>query len=240
MNKSVGAIYYSDFHIDQQLMATCLKQLKEAFAGEIVSVSLDRPVDLGTNIVLTGEERGYSTMVKQIITALENLTTDHVYFLEHDVLYHARHFDFTPPRNDTFYYNANNWRWLYPHDYLITYSNLISLSMLCCSRELAFRHYQHRLQHIHDLGLSEIRSKDPKWARKMGYEPGTKPKHRGGFSDDVHEKWRSELPNIDIRHRHTFSPPKVHLQSFKHPPEEWREAKIKDIPGWNLREIFEI
>lgn len=234
----IGAIYYSDFHVNEKLMEVCLRQLRKAYSGEIVSVTLDKPLDLGKNIVLENEERSYPTMIKQIITGLENLTTDYVFFLEHDVLYNKSHFDFTPPRDDVFYYNVNNWRWLYPEDRLITYKGLTSLSMLCCNRELALNHYQRRLAHIQTTGKDQIKSREPKWARKMGYEPGTKPKRRGGFSNEEHDTWRSEQPNIDIRHRQTFSPPKVNLQNFKHLPEAWQEAQIDDMMGWDLRGMF--
>lgn len=236
MNKS--AIYYTDFHVNPELMEVCLRQLKKAYTGEIVSVTLDKPLDLGKNIVLKNEERSYPTMIKQIITGLENLTADYVYFLEHDILYGSSHFDFTPTRDDIFYYNVNNWRWFYPEDRLITYKGLTSLSMLCCNRELALNHYRGRLAHIQATGLDQIKSREPKWARKMGYEPGTKPKRRGGFSNETHDTWRSALPNIDIRHRQTFSPPKVNLQNFKHLPEAWQEAKINEIPGWDLQGIM--
>ena len=229
-----GGIYYTDFHVQQEIMTACLGQLRCAFTGEIVSVSLNKPMDLGTNIVLKGEERSYPTMIKQIVIGLENLSTDYVYFLEHDVLYHPSHFEFAPPRDDLFYYNVNNWRWHYPHDHLITYEGLTSVSMLCCSRELALNHYQRRLAYIYESGLSEIKSREPRWARKMGYEPGTKPRRRGGFSDEGHEKWRSVYPNIDIRHRQVYSPPKVYLKNFKHPPEGWREGGFEDVSFWNL------
>ena len=69
-------------------------------------------------------------MVKQILTALENSTTDYVFFTEHDVLYPKCHFDFTPPRDDIFYYNANVWRWFYPEDTAITHDRMLPLSSL--------------------------------------------------------------------------------------------------------------
>ena len=235
---SKGGIYYTDFHVSQEIMTACLDHLKRVFTGEIVSVSLNKPVDLGTNVVLKGAERSYPTMVKQVVIGLEKLTTNYVYFLEHDVLYHLSHFDFVPSRDDLFYYNVNNWRWDYPYDHLITYGGLTSLSMLCCSRELALDHYRRRLAHIYDSGLSEIKSGEPTWVRQMGYEPGTKPRRRGGFSDEGHEKWRSEYPNIDIRHRQTYSPPKVYLKNFKHQPEEWREGGFEDVSFWDLPSRF--
>ena len=48
-------------------------------------------------------------MFKQILTGLEAMTEDIVYFCEHDILYHPDHFKFIPPSNNTFYYNGNYW-----------------------------------------------------------------------------------------------------------------------------------
>ncbi|MFA4834865.1 MAG: hypothetical protein WC749_02170 [Dehalococcoidia bacterium] len=231
----LGAIYYTDFHVDPFIMKVCQEQIKKAFNSDIVSVSLNGPLSFGRNFVYEDKlGRSYPAMVRQIIMALERLTTEYVFFLEHDVLYSESHFDFIPPTDDVYYYNVHNWRWLYPQDHLITYNELTSLSGMCCNRELALRHYELRWKRIDEFGLYNIRSREPGWARKMGYEPGTKPRRRGGFSDEGHEKWRSVYPNIDIRHRQTYSPPKVYLKNFKHQPEEWQEGGFEDVSFWNL------
>ena len=104
-----GCIYYTDFHADPLILEVCRNQLRKVFDGEIVSVSLNKPLDFGRNIMVEGE-RGYPTMVRQIITGLENSTSDYVFFTENDVLYHKSHFDFVPPRDNIFYYNTNVWR----------------------------------------------------------------------------------------------------------------------------------
>lgn len=239
MKNTGGAIYYSDFHLDPKIMRVCQEQIRRGFDGEIVSVSLNAPLDFGRNFVHEDPlGRSYPAMVRQIIMALENLTTDYVYFLEHDVLYSKSHFDYVPPTDDVFYYNVHNWRWLYPQDYLITYNELTSLSGMSCNRELALAHYRMRWQRIDEFELYEIRSREPKWARKLGYEPGTKPRRRGGITDEDHVKWKSALPNIDIRHGKTFSAPKVLQEHFKRAPTDWRCAGMDEIPGWDLRELF--
>lgn len=228
-----GAIYYTDNRPKDFILETCRQQIKKAWTGELISVS-HKPIDLGRNIVIEGYERGYGTMVRQIVMALEALSTDVVFFLEHDVLYHPSHFDFWPQREDVYYYNLNNWRWGIKEDFAITYDGLHSLSQLCCYRKTALAHYQGRLKHIEEKQLESQPGHEPKWARNMGYEPGTKTRRKGGFSDEKFEIWRSKLPNIDIRHRHTFSPPKYTLDSFKHAPVNWRQAKIEDVPYWDL------
>ncbi len=234
-----GIIYYTDNRIEGHHIFKVAQQYIKKSGLPVVSCSL-KPIDFGKNIVLEGLERSYPTMALQILTALENSIADYVFFCEHDVLYHPSHFDFTPPTDDLYYYNVNNWRWLFPQDYLITYSGLTSLSSLCVNRELAIKHYRYRLQLIEEQDLDKVRSREPRWARRFGYEPGTKKRRRGGVNDEDHVKIKSALPNIDIRHKRTFSGPKVHLEDFIHQPTDWVQATIDEIPGWNLRELFNL
>jgi hypothetical protein len=236
MDKSI--IYYTDNRLREPMWSLAQKYIS-ASGLPIVSCSL-KPINFGQNIVLEGRLRSYPTMAEQILMALEASTSKYVFFCEHDVLYHPSHFDFTPPTDDTYYYNVNNWRWWFGHDKAITYDGLTSLSSLCCDRELAIKHYKHRLELIEKWGLDKIRSREPRWARKFGYEPGTKKCKNGGVTDEDHVKVRSAFPNIDIRHRGTFSAPKITLESFKHKPETWEERKIEDIEGWDLRSLFKI
>lgn len=237
-----GIIYYSDFNVDPAIHETCLGQLKKSFTGEAVSVSLNKPVDLGKNIVLKGE-RSNTMMTRQILTALEASTAKYVFFTEHDVLYHSSHFDFTPPKDAVFYYDLAIVRWEYPNNRAISYDNLTSLSMMCCNREWALEHYRKRLKRIIDSGFDKedgIGQMQPVWVRALGYEPGTKRRRIGGFSDDVSERWRSPIVNVDIRHGTTLSHPKTRLKDFKHPPTNFKEFPIDEIEGWNLKEMFDI
>lgn len=235
--KKASICYYTDNRIEGSKIFIESKKTILDSGLPIVSCSL-KPINFGKNMVLKNKERSYPTMVLQIFTALENSDADYVFFCENDVLYHKSHFDFVPERDDIYYYNVNNWRWDYPKDRLISYDELTSLSGLCCNRKLALEHYKKRLRRVEELGLDKKRSREPRWARKWGYEPGTKPRRRGGFSDEEHKKRKSEYPNIDIRHRKTFSSPKITLDSFKCPPTNWREAKLEEIPGWNLKALF--
>jgi len=127
-----------------------------------------------------------------------------------------------------------------PWGFAITYDQLHSLSGLCCNREFALNHYKSRIKKMEEMGLDKFRSREPRWARLWGYEPGTKPRRRGGFSDDTFETWKSEKPIVDIRHTRTFSSPKICLEDFKHAPVNWQQISYKDIPGWNLDELFNL
>ena len=238
--KKLGAIYYTENRLNREMMAICQKQLREAFKGEIAVCSL-KPIDFGDkNVVLEGAVKSYPTMITQILMALELSSAENVFFTEHDVLYHPSHFDFIPPRDDMYYYNINNWRWRWGTDVCITYDKLSSLSGLCCNRELAIKHYKYRIKVMKEQKLDERRGREPRWARKFGYEPGTKKRRRGGITDEDYETRRSEFPNVDIRHRRTFSHPKTFLSDFITLPTTWRETTIDKIPGWDLKRMFSL
>ena len=234
---SKGIIYYTDNRLDEPILSVVQKQIMKP-GLPIVSCSL-KPISLGKNIVLNLSP-GFITMTKQIVAALEAFKSDYVFFCEHDVLYPLSHFDFTPKRNDIFYYNSNVWRWEYPKNRAITYDRLLCLSGLSVNREYALDHYRKRLKKIEVLKLEADKRREPDWARKWGYEPGTKKTKRGGFSNDDFETWSSDVPIIDIRHGRTFSQSKVTIESFIHPPSNWRETTIEKLPGWNLKELFNL
>lgn len=234
-----GIIYYTDNRLSEPIFSAVQQQILKAKLP-ITSVSLS-PINFGDNYVLN-LERGYVTMIKQITLALEKSKSDIVFFCEHDVLYPQSHFDFTPEKENIFYYNENVWRWDYPNNLVIRYKRLISLSGLCVYRDFALSHYRSRLQKINEVLEKEgIKvTNEPLWARCWGYEPGTKKIKRGGFSDDDFETWKSKDPIVDIRHGKTFSQRKVTLDSFKHKPEDWQESTIDKISSWDLRDLFSI
>ena len=200
----------------------------------IVSVSLKPLGNMGKNIVLDLTP-GVITYTKQILTALENTESKYVFFTEHDVLYSLDHFDFVPPTEDTYYFNENVLRWDFPKDRLIGYNGLRSLSGMCCNRELALNYYRTKLELIKRKGWEEGR--DPRWMRVIGYEPG-KSRRRGGFLDEKVDSWRSKFPLIDIRHGKTVTKPKVHLSSFRHKPQNWKEIKLSEVDGWSFDGIL--
>jgi len=232
-----GIIYYTENRIREPIFSTVQKYILES-SLPIVSVSL-KPTDFGKNIVVEGQ-RSYPTMVKQIVTALENSTTEYVFFCEDDVLYPKSHFDFNPTRDDIFYYNKNVWRWYFNSNEAIRYERMLPLSCICANRNLILDHYKMRERKIKEWGLDKMRSREPRWARLWGYEPGTKKKKRGGLTNDDFETWSSEEPVIDIRHPKTFSRPKIKLEEFKHQPKNWEKININKIPGWNFHYLSQV
>lgn len=207
-----GVIHYSDGRIEDPIRAMVQESIE------------DSGLQIVSSYLTPGEERCYPQMVRQIIECLTRSEAQAVFFCEHDVIYSKSHFEFWPERDDLFYYNRNVWRWDYPENRYITYDRMISLSALCVNRLFALDHFTRRLAAIVEGGNDTAQKGEPDWVRKMGYEPGTKKIKRGGFSDDDFETWASERPLIDIRHDKTFSPRKVQLADFTHPPVNWREA----------------
>lgn len=240
MNK--GCIYYTNNRLDQLRNERMLSKLVQDSIKNsglpIVSCSL-KPIDFGKNIVLNLES-SILTMYRQILTALQASTEKYVFFCEHDVIYHKSHFDFTPPADDIFYYNVNVWRCHIRHNLCTTYEKMRSVSGLCANRELAVEHYVKKLQYIYDHGFDKIPvTRNPAWAREMGYEPGKSPRI-GGFSKDKIDDWKSKYPNIDIRHRLTTTAAKMSLSEFRHLPIGWQEKQLEEIPGWDLKNLFKI
>jgi len=236
-----GIIYYTDNRLSQLkadwMLEGLVREHIEMSGLSVVSCSLE-PINFGKNIVLNLKPSAV-TMFEQILAALKASGEKYIFFCEHDVLYHKSHFNFTPPRDDTFYYNTNVWRCHPRRNICVTYDEMRSLSGMCVNRELAINHFIKRLAYIRENGFDKDPSKNPKWARIMGYEPGKRTKI-GGFSDDKSEAWQSEYPNIDIRHRLTMTIPKLSLDQFNHMPTNWRQITIDEIPYWNLREMFKV
>lgn len=231
-----GVIYYTDNRVGEPIFSTVQRLLLDV-GLPIVSVSL-KPISFGQNICLEGLERSYPTLVTQIIVALVNSKSRYVFFCENDVLYPKSHFDFTPPKDNIFYYNENVWRWKLWSDTAIRYDRMLPLSCLCVNREFALAHYRMRMRKIKEWGMDEFRSREPRLARIWGYEPGTKKIRRGGLTDDDFGTWSSNIPVIDIRHGKTFSRLKCTLESFKHLPTGWQEIPIGKILGWDLSKLF--
>jgi hypothetical protein len=224
--KTKGVIFYTDSKLDEVIARPVRESIAESELP-ITSVSL-KPLKFGNNIVYPGK-RGYVTMMYQIITALENAKEDYVFFCEHDVKYSPSHFDFTPPKDDVFYYNENVLRWELGSKTAIRHDRMIPLSGMCCNRLLALDFYLYRLEKMKEIGFAEFDNSQSDVMRKWGFEPGTKKKKRGGLTNDDFEIWSSKEPIIDIRHKKNFSPTKMTLESFKHKPENFEVIKVKSF-----------
>lgn len=215
-----GVLYYTDNLLDEKILGVCQKQLKKVTRGkELVSVSL-KPMEFGNNIVLP-LERGYLTMYKQILTGLEAMKSDIVFFAEHDILYHPDQFDFTPPRKDVFYYNSNYWFLRLKDGFAIHY-DVSPLSSLCAFREPLIKHFKERVAMIEKDGFSY----------RMGFEPMTHGRIKWESKYDF-EVRKTNSPNIDICHDSNITTKRWDKSKFRKQPVGWEEADINTVPGWD-------
>lgn len=233
--KEKGIIYYTDNALDESIATPVMRTILQA-GLPIVSSSLEA-IPFGDNEVMH-RKRGFATMVMQIVSCLERSKSKYVFFCEHDVLYHPSHFEFTPDKDDTFFYNLNTWRWKFGSGIAIQHDRMISLSGLCVNRKFALDHFNRRLLAAIDKRLDKEVDPAPKQARIWGFEPGTKSTKRGGFSNDKYETWESFYPNIDIRHKNTLTMNKTTLGAFIHKPKWWKEIPITEVPGWSLATLW--
>jgi glycosyl transferase family 2 len=214
-----GIVYYTDNRLDPTLERAVQTQLTRAAGSlDLVSVSL-QPIRFHRNVCLD-LARGILTMFKQLLAGLEASTADIIFLCEHDVLYHPSHFDFVPPRRDTFYYNQNVWK--VDHDSgQALYYDVNQTSGLCAYRALLLEHYRRRVDRVERTGYD----------RRIGFEPGTH--HRDQRIDDCpSDTWRSAVPNIDIRHHNNLTPSRWRKDQFRDQryTRGWTESD--SVPGW--------
>jgi hypothetical protein len=114
------------------------------------------------------------------------------------------------------------------------------VSGICVNRKLAVKHYQKRLKYISKKGYKQTPNRSsPRWARIMGYEPG-KSVTAGGFTYEKIDDWKSEYPNIDIRHRECVTASQMTLDRFRRKPENFVSVTVDKVPGWNLKKMFNL
>lgn len=213
---SKSIIYYTDNRLDPKIAEAVRKQLL-SIGLPIVSASLE-PLDFGENHHVR-MQRGYEAYFTQILTCLENSTSDVVYFCEHDNLMHPSHFEYTPPTKDKFYYDLNWWK--VRKDGLAVHWDAAQVSGLVCYRELAIKYYKDRLEKFDPNNF------DRKFEPTVGIE---------------YETWWAEYPSIDIRHDKNLTYNKWRLSHFrkKETAVNFIESNIDAIPGWSTGIIRDI
>ena len=216
-----GIVYYTNNVLDKKIFLACQAQLKrcmEIWKFPIISVS-QKPMNFGQNFVMTNLERSVLSMYKQILKGLQECKTDVVFFAEHDVLYHPSHFDFTPEREDHFYYNRNEWHVSSETGKTVFYlhNNTTELSAL---REPLMAHIKRAIETNTDRfhtswGVSPPRGIPPEEQRG---------KHAGTYM--------SKVPNIDIRHSDTLSRPRMTKEEFRSERSRRGWTESDGVPGW--------
>jgi hypothetical protein len=216
-----GLVYYTNNLPAEKIFLACRAQLNkcmEIWKFPIISVS-QKPINFGENFVMDLES-SVSSYFKQILKGLKECKTDVIFLIEHDVLYHPSHFDFTPERADHFYYNRNEWRVSSLTGKAVFYEHN-DVSQLCAPRDLLLKHYTEVVKLVdqgifrHSFGFSPPRGL-PKEQQKK--------RHYGCY--------RSSVPNLDIRHPNAFTRTRMDKSDFR--SERSRRGWIESdgVPGW--------
>lgn len=177
----------------------------------IISVSLNKEIDFGDKRIVLYGERSPLMMHKQMVKGLELCDAEYAFMVESDVLYHPSHFEFTPKRNDTYYFNVNVWKQRWPDKYFVKTDNSQQVSGMVADRNLLLEYYTKRVPEIEKKGFDRH------------YEPR-----------NPRENYESEVPLICIRHsmnltRSKWSPLDYRNKEYAR---GWKEAT--KVPGWNF------
>ena len=220
---SKGAIFYTPNDLDEKIAKPIREQILKATEGKkisIVSSSLKK-MDFGVkNVRFPSLRKGYLTMFKQILGALENSKDDIVFFLEHDVWYSPSHFDFTPEDKNIFYFNNNVWKVDLNTGKAVKVDKCEQLSGMCVYRETALKWVREKYAQIESSGFDRH------------FEP----------QQTVRGSWESEQPNIDIRHDGNLTPTRWSPDEFRNKDNAkgWTEAE-NEIPNWgDIRPILNL
>lgn len=217
---SKGIIYFTDNQLPLKYANVVQRNLLNISRKKkipIVSASLKPMPRMGKNIHIK-EKRGYLTMFKQILAALEASESEIIYFAEHDVIYPPDHFDFVPPDKETFYYDQNWWK--VHEDGVALHWDADQVSGLVAYRDILIEWYRER-----------IATFDDNFDRK--FEPG---------SGHKSESWFCAVPHIDIRHGNnlTFNKRGLHHFRKKDTAVNFEERTVLGIPGWKPEQLQSI
>ena len=175
-------VYYSDHHVDEDLMRACQKNLLKVTGRQIPIISVSQqPLSFGQNVCVGEKPRCNRSIYEQIMAGLEAAPEGAVIYLcEHDVAYAPAHFAHIPAIKERIEYNQN--RYYYApgqRDYLKARGKW-PLSQLVAYREYLMEQVQRALDES-DQPSTEL--------------------YRGVRT----HKFESERPNVDIRHGKNFS-----------------------------------
>ncbi len=187
MDVTKGMAYYSDNQCEEKIAVAVRARLSE-IGYPIVSVSHKPLPGFGLNIVVDMEP-SIETMFNQILSGLEASESDVIFLTEHDVLYDPTHFNFTPPKEDIFYYNVNTWV-INAETGKGMFHNQEQTSGLCAYRKLLVKHYRKRVAMLEKDRFTY-----------MSFEPGL----AKNIDNYKAESWMTENPNIDIRHSNNLT-----------------------------------
>ena len=229
MSAITTIVYYTDHSLGEPLFSACQRQLVKSANGKpIISVS-HTPIDLGHNIAIGKKKRSWLLLYKQLLLGIEAAETKYVAMAEHDCMYPADHFDFVPPRDDTFYYDENalfmQWSETSHPDLKGMYSRWpkqrLALSSLVCNRQLLGDTINERLDLLDkdrklvreivfagEPGLSRLRIESARRWAESGRPVYLKQFLKDQLDKEQYDTFHSENPYLDIRHDGNFTGPR--------------------------------
>jgi hypothetical protein len=228
MTNNNTILYITDNSVRPDL-AEKVREILVREAGDIPIVSASQePMDFGTNVCVGKIGRSWLSLYKGMAAGLEAVGTMFTVIAEHDCLYAADHLRWTPPRADTFYYNANHWfcEWRDRHPEMIgMYSywpGRYALSQMICSTAMlkqAVAERIHVLSGGYEItrglpGATEFGVVDQKAVTQIVEIASSGSKRQlkelvGKYLTTWRaERFRTERPNVDIRHGGNFTGPR--------------------------------
>ena len=204
----ITIVYYTDSCLEEPLASFCRDKLVEAADGKrIVSVS-QKPLDFGDNFCIGEIGRSHLSIFRQVLMGVEQVKTKYVALAEHDCVYHKDHFNWVPPEDGKFYYNVSCW-FLRPKDGMYSYFRRKVLSMMIANTELTLKA---TIEKVKILEAGIIIRKGQLGACEYGVCENEKAyvDYKATIKDlgkDTHKAvaFRTEIPNIDIRHGKNFT-----------------------------------
>jgi hypothetical protein len=214
------ALYYTCLSHPPAIEVLCRENLARVLpAGfTLITVSRGEPIAFGDKNIVVQGERGVLTMHRQILAGLEAAAPGPVFHVENDVLYHPSHFDFLPPRKDTFFFNTHVWKWLWPTGPAMWTDDLQQLSGMVADRALELDYYRARVAELTVKPFDRHYEPQRPWKR---------------------ESYRAQASNVCIRHKGNLTPTKRSPADFRNSKyaKGWRETF--DVPGWgDMRELL--
>lgn len=188
------AVYYTAGEIPDQFAQVTRDQLLRALGDTpLISVSLNQPLNFGSeNYVHTGTRSQYS-IYKQVLVGAIAAKTPYIACCEDDVLYSPKHFEFRP-QTGHWGYNMNPWSLFTWGDPIYSYKapgGRRNLNALICERELLISHLEERFDKWPDPDKIDIR---------IFGEPG-KYDNQLGTTPHPSEDFYTNPPNIVFSHQ---------------------------------------
>jgi hypothetical protein len=218
-------LYYTCNTHKPEIDEACRKQLSKTDLP-ILSVSLNKDIEFGNHRLRMEAERNPLTMHKQIVMGLQASKADYVFLAESDVLYPPEHFDFTPPRDDVFYFDTNVWKLRYPDGLCVWTDGLQQLSGMVANRKLLLEFFSKRVAQIEKEGFNRH------------YEPSSRqnvfPKAKGGKYGQ--ENYMGKIPQVCIRHDTNLTQSKWSIEDYRNKEFAKGFKTTDEIPYWGKGE----